>query len=192
MGKSRGPTILINLITGSRLLLALGVALLTPWLADRTWAIVAGTGLVALIEATDLIDGWLARRHDAVSQFGKVFDPYTDSLSRITVYWSLAVVGRALSFVPLLMALRDITVGYTRLVMSHKGKDVAARWWGKGKAVTQGVCALALMSGPFYWGEAGEFIKYTLSFAVVFVTVVSAGLYGIEALRPAQGREAAG
>ncbi|MGD2174338.1 MAG: CDP-alcohol phosphatidyltransferase family protein [Candidatus Brocadiaceae bacterium] len=177
------PPMLVTIVTGSRLVLALGVAVLTRWSGTETWAVVLATSLVLLIEISDLADGYLARRNRAVSQFGKLFDPYTDSLSRITVYWSLAVTGRCLAFVPLIMAIRDITVGYTRILLTRKGKDVAARWWGKAKAVTQGTCALLLMSGPMWWGDAGPAIIYALSFLVVAATLGSAVLYARVALR---------
>jgi CDP-diacylglycerol--glycerol-3-phosphate 3-phosphatidyltransferase len=177
------PPLLLSMLTGSRLLFALGIAVLTPWSADRRWAIVGATVLVGLIELTDLADGFLARRQNAVSQFGKLFDPYTDSLSRLTVYWSLAVVGRCLAFVPLLMALRDITVGYTRILMTRRGKDVAARWAGKLKAVIQGLCAILLMGGPLYWRpSARPVIIWVLSLVVVTATLSSALVYAREAL----------
>ena len=112
---------LINLVTGSRLGLAVAVAMLTPWSGDRRWAVIVCTALVVGVELTDLLDGCLARRFNAVSQFGKVFDPYADSVSRLTIYWSLAVVGRALALVPLVMAVRDISVAYLRVVKLSQG-----------------------------------------------------------------------
>jgi len=184
MTEPRRPPILITMLTGSRLVLALGVAILTVWSGQMTWAIVASTLLVAAIELSDLADGYLARRQNAVSQFGKLFDPYSDSLSRLTVYWSLAVVGRCLAFVPLLMALRDITVSYARILMTRQGKDVAARWAGKLKAVVQGICALLLMAGPLYWGSAGKPIIWTLSFLVAAATANSVLSYVRDALSP--------
>lgn len=177
------PPLFLTLLTGSRLVLALGVAILTPWLREQVWAILLATGLILLIELTDLADGYLARRHGAVSQFGKLFDPYTDSLARITIYWSLAVAGRCLAVVPLLMAIRDITVGYTRILMLLRGMDPAARWWGKLKAIIQAVGALVLASGPLWWGRAERGIIYGVSVIVIVATLLSAVFYANEALR---------
>ncbi|MFO7958836.1 MAG: CDP-alcohol phosphatidyltransferase family protein [Candidatus Brocadiia bacterium] len=192
MPESNRTHLLINLLTGSRLGLALAVAVLTPWSADqRAWAVIAATMLVLLIEGSDLADGYLARRHDVVSHFGKLFDPYTDSLSRLTVYWSLAVAGRCLVFVPLIMAARDISVSYIRILLTRQGRDVSARWWGKLKAIIQGVSALVLISGPLWWGEGGAAIVWTLSFLVVLVTLGSAAAYARLALTPPSPDETA-
>ena len=183
MDDAKYPPLFLTLLTASRLVLAVWIAVLTPWLADQRWAILLATALILVIELTDLADGYLARRHEAVSQFGKLFDPYTDSLARITIYWSLAVAGRCLAAVPLLMAIRDVTVGYTRILMLLRDKDPAARWWGKLKAAIQGLGALLLMSGPLWWGPAGPGIVYTVSVLVIVATLLSAVFYGNEALR---------
>ncbi len=175
--------LLVNFITGSRLLFAAPVAVLTIWSGERAWAIVASTALILLVEASDLLDGHLARRHNSVSAFGKMFDPYADSVSRLTVYWSLAVVGRCLAAVPLVMAVRDVTVGYSRLLMERRGQDVAARWTGKLKAVVQGVAAPVLMAGPLFWGQAEGYFIYALSGAVIAITLASMVDYGRSALR---------
>jgi CDP-diacylglycerol--glycerol-3-phosphate 3-phosphatidyltransferase len=179
MTQDRRPPLALTLLTGSRLLFALAIILLTPWAGDRTWAVIVATVLVGLIEVTDLLDGYLARMHDAVTGFGKLFDPYTDSLSRLTVYWSLAVVGRCLVFVPLVMAARDISVAYIRLQLTRQGRDVAARWWGKLKAIVHGTGGLVLMSGPLWWGRTGPVFIWTISLLAVLVTLGSLLMYGI-------------
>lgn len=179
----RRRILLVNLVTGSRLLFALPVAVLTLWSRDQVWAIVTGALLIGAVELSDLLDGYLARWHNSVSPFGKMFDPYADSISRLTIYWSLAVIGRCLVFVPLVMAIRDVTVGYSRIVMAREGKDVSARHTGKLKALVQGVSGPLLMAGPLYWGRAEGYIVYGLSFAVVVVTLASMVDYGRAALK---------
>jgi len=186
-GSGNRALLLINLLTGSRLVFALGVALLIPWSKSETWAVLVSTGLVVTMELSDLLDGYLARRNNAVSLFGKLFDPFSDSVSRLTVYWSLAWVQRCLSVVPLVMAIRDVAVSYTRILAMRRGDDVAAKWAGKAKAVVQGACAVALMSGPLYWGEWGPTIIGSLSALVLGATLASLVYYGREALLPARG-----
>ncbi|NLW50962.1 MAG: CDP-alcohol phosphatidyltransferase family protein [Candidatus Brocadiaceae bacterium] len=175
--------VLVNLLTGSRLALAVPVAVLTLWSRDRSWAIVASTILIIAIEVSDLADGYAARRSRTVSKFGKLFDPYADSVSRLVVYWSLAMIGRCLAFVPLVMAVRDVTVSYSRIVMTERGGDVSARRTGKLKALVQGTCGAVLMAGPLYWGRWEQTFVIGLSSAVVAITVLSMLDYGRAALR---------
>jgi CDP-diacylglycerol--glycerol-3-phosphate 3-phosphatidyltransferase len=180
----RTDSVLVGVVTGSRLLFAAAVGMLTPFSGTRTWAIVAASALVAMAEVSDLIDGRLARRCNAVSEFGKLFDPYADSLSRLTIYWSLAVIGRCLSPVPLLMAIRDVTVSYARMILVRQKRDASALWAGKAKAVVQGTCGLALMAGPLYWGPHAKVVVWTLSLLVCAVTLWSMLAYGLAALSP--------
>ena len=175
--------LLINLVTGSRLVMAVPVAALVPWSGHETWATVVSLLLIAAIEVSDMVDGALARKINSTSQFGKVFDPYADSISRLIVYWALAVLGRCLYFVPLVMAVRDVTVAYARMVMMRRGMDVSARYTGKLKAAVQGICSFLLMAGPLYWHKSGQAVVIVLSSAVILVTVASMIDYGMAALK---------
>jgi CDP-diacylglycerol--glycerol-3-phosphate 3-phosphatidyltransferase len=182
----RNPRVLwLNVLTGTRLLFAGGVAVLTIWSRDRTWAILASTALIAGIELTDFLDGYLARKHGLVSTFGKMFDPYSDSISRLTVYWSLAVIGRCLAVVPLIMAIRDVTVTYSRILLTRQGRDVSARHTGKLKALVQGFCAFPLMLGPLMpWRPWIVPVNLVLSVAVLLITLASMVDYGLAAIPP--------
>jgi CDP-diacylglycerol--glycerol-3-phosphate 3-phosphatidyltransferase len=176
-------SLLVNVVTGSRVVLAIGVAALSPWSKDARWAILVVTGLVVLVELTDLVDGYLARLHGVVSEWGKMFDPYSDSVARLTIYWSLAVIGRCWVFLPLVMAVRDVTVSYARILLTRQGRSVAARWTGKLKAWVQGVGALLLISGPLWWGGAGLVTIYAVSACVLLITAASMVDYAAAALK---------
>jgi CDP-diacylglycerol--glycerol-3-phosphate 3-phosphatidyltransferase len=133
--------------------------------------------ILAISEVTDALDGFLARRLGVVSETGAMLDPYSDSISRLIVYWSLAWAGLALAIVPLVMAVRDVTVAYARITWVRKGKSVSARWSGKVKAVVQGVAAFALLWAPVYDDWTGEWVSTAVSWLVIAVTVYSAADY---------------
>ncbi|MFH0965030.1 MAG: CDP-alcohol phosphatidyltransferase family protein, partial [Planctomycetota bacterium] len=77
-------------------------------------------GLLLLLELNDLLDGTLDRRWRVVSETGAMLDPYADSVSRLIVFWTLARRGLALPAVPLVMALRDVTVAYCRIALVRR------------------------------------------------------------------------
>ncbi len=189
MPSQKQLSVLVNLVTGSRVGLAVAVAALSPWSGAERWAIIAATALVVLVEVTDLADGYLARLHGVVSDWGKMFDPYSDSVARLTIYWSLAVIGRCWIFLPLVMAVRDVTVSYARILMTRQGRSVAARWTGKLKAWVQGVGALVLISGPLYWGGAGPAVIHTTSACVLLITAASMIDYAAAALTTASNHD---
>lgn len=134
-------------------------------------------GLVAAVELSDLLDGTLARRLDVVSEAGAAMDPWADSISRLTVYWALAAGGAVIAVVPLVMAVRDVTVAYCRIALARRGRSVTSLWSGKIKAAVQGAGALAAAAQPFYADYTGPWPLAAVSWTVIAVTAVSAAEY---------------
>jgi CDP-diacylglycerol--glycerol-3-phosphate 3-phosphatidyltransferase len=142
--------------------------------------LLACSAILGIAEITDFLDGFLARRLGVVSETGAMLDPYSDSVSRLIVFWTLAGAGLALSFVPLVMAVRDVTVAYCRITWVRQGKSVSARWSGKIKALVQGLAAFALLWSPALRATSGAGMRAAISWVVIAVTVYSAMDY----LRP--------
>lgn len=133
--------------------------------------------LLLVIEVTDLADGYIARREGAVTEFGAMLDPYADSIARLIVYWALAVGDLVLVFVPLVMALRDVTVAYSRIALARSGRSVAANWSGKIKAIIQGGAAFVLLFAPALAPLVSTWPTPTVSWIVALVTAASAVQY---------------
>lgn len=170
---SSGKFILVQVVTLVRLPLGmlLAIILLTQ---ERTPGVLWGcVGLLALCEITDVLDGLLARRLGVTSELGATLDPYSDSVTRLVVYWSLACVGLVWAVVPLVMALRDVTVAYCRMVWVARGSSVAAKWSGKLKAIVQGTGAFVLVLGPLFWPLSKRSIIVSVSVIVLVATLAS-------------------
>lgn len=129
--------------------------------------------LLGLAELSDMLDGILARRLAIVTEWGAMLDPYMDSISRLIVYWALACSGLVLAFAPLAMAIRDVTVAYSRITLARHGKSVSAKLSGKIKAEVQGGGAILLVLGPLYWKHTGTWTMQALSWIVIIVTLLS-------------------
>lgn len=174
--------ILIQSITLARIPLAIlfSIVLLTSEyrISTLVWCVL----LLLAIEATDLLDGIFARRHSLVSEYGAMLDPYADSLSRLIIYWSLSVENLVLFLVPLSMALRDITVAYSRILLAKKNRSVSARTSGKIKALVQAIGSFLVLLGPLYWEFTGYWIFYVLSGIIIIVTLFSAVEYVRDAI----------
>ena len=173
---------LVQAVTLARLPLAAGFATLLLWSycddTKHTPGVLAGAlVLLLLCELTDLLDGTLARRIGVRSEWGAMLDPYCDSVSRMIIYWGLACSGLAMAIVPLAMAIRDITVAYSRIVLTKYGHSVAANWSGKIKAGVQAVAASLLVLGPIYWKWTGEWPRTAISLIVFVATLASAVQY---------------
>lgn len=131
------PPIHPNVLTAARLPLApLAVVALV---VGGPWGFGLAAVLALLLELTDLADGWIARRYDVVSDFGKLFDPFSDAFSRFTLFLGLYAIGHASLWMVLGIYYRDSTVAFLRSIAATRNVVVAARQSGKIKAVVQGV-----------------------------------------------------
>lgn len=98
-----------------------------------------------LMEATDLLDGYLARTKKETTDFGKLFDPMADSIARFSIFLCLLWGGYADLWVVALVFYRDFMVAYIRVAAARAGVVLAARVSGKMKAITQGIVILAIL-----------------------------------------------
>ncbi|MFT3854272.1 MAG: CDP-alcohol phosphatidyltransferase family protein [Ilumatobacteraceae bacterium] len=89
--------------------------------------------LLGGLGATDWVDGWMARRFDQVSEFGKVFDPTVDRLLFIVALTAIIVDGAAPRWFCVAVLVRELAVGLTMalatLIFGMQRFDVT--WWGK-------------------------------------------------------------
>lgn len=185
---ARAKFLLVQACTGSRALLAGGVAAVLAAASAGSAGAWAAVGLLAIIELTDFLDGALARRFGVTGRFGELFDPYCDSIARLIVFFALASADLVPLWLPAVMAIRDVSVAYVRILCMHTGRKVAARFSGKLKAVVQGAGAIVFMT-MFAWPAldalAGQ-LRPVLAAIIAAVTLWSAVDYLIGALKPPQ------
>jgi CDP-diacylglycerol--glycerol-3-phosphate 3-phosphatidyltransferase len=95
--------------------------------------------LALLIELSDAFDGHIARSRNQVTDFGKIFDPVADSLSRQTIFISFMVAGFIPWWLYIVFFYRDGLLQLLRIICASGGFVLAARTSGKAKAVLQGI-----------------------------------------------------
>ncbi|SEQ01911.1 CDP-diacylglycerol--glycerol-3-phosphate 3-phosphatidyltransferase [Treponema bryantii] len=91
-------------------------------------------------EFTDYLDGHYARKHNEVSDFGKLFDPFADVVLHLTAFVCLMhSVKSGISYMPVLffvlIMLREFSQNFLRMVAAKQGTAIAARKGGKLKTV---------------------------------------------------------
>lgn len=118
-------------------------AFLSDGVMGRWWAL----ALVITFEVTDLLDGFVARRFEQISQLGKILDPLADSVSRFTVFLGFLALGYADVWAIALIFYRDSIVSTVRILAASQGVIVSARWSGKVKAIVQGTAIVVILAG---------------------------------------------
>jgi len=114
--------------------------------------------LLGGLGATDWVDGWLARRFNQVSEFGKMFDPTADRLLFIVGITGIIIDGSApLGFCWLVIAREAIvggTIAVATLVFHMERFDVT--WWGKTATFLLMFAVPGFMLGHSdFWGNEG-------------------------------------
>lgn len=109
--------------------------------------------LLAFMEFTDYLDGHFARKHNEVTDFGKLFDPFADVMVHLATFlcfmFSVKGNGYMKPIIFVLIMYREMTMNFLRMVAAKKGTAIAARKGGKFKTVMyviSGFFALALES----------------------------------------------
>lgn len=110
---------------------------------DARWVALA---LVFVFEGTDLLDGFVARRYQQISQLGKILDPLADSVSRFTVFLGFLALGYASVWAIAMIFYRDSIVAFVRILAASQGTIVAARMSGKLKAIVQGGAIMTILT----------------------------------------------
>lgn len=92
--------------------------------------------LVVLSGLTDVVDGFIARRFNMISDLGKALDPVADKLTQIAILFCL-VTRFPLILLPLvLIIIKEISSGVLRAIILHKANEVeGAVWHGKANTV---------------------------------------------------------
>ena len=178
--KMQKKFIFVQIVSLSRIPLALLVATILIYRdqdAQKFLPLFICLLIMGMMELTDVFDGILARKFGIVSEWGAMIDPYSDSISRLIVFWGLACSHLASPLVPIVMAVRDVTVAYSRIILTRNNKSVSAKTSGKIKAIVQGVAASLMVIGPLYWQWTGQWVASFLSWTVIIVTAWSSYSY---------------
>jgi CDP-diacylglycerol--glycerol-3-phosphate 3-phosphatidyltransferase len=172
-----GPPIHPNTVTAARLPLA-PVAVVCM-MHGSVAGLIGAAVLALLLELSDIADGWLARRYEVVSDFGKLFDPFSDAFCRFTLFMGLYAIGQADLWMVLAIYYRDSTVAFLRTIAATQHVVISARQSGKFKAIVQGVgtqvCFLALMLAAIYPEHAALLtpVPWWTMFVITVVTMYS-------------------
>ena len=136
--------------------------------------LLAAAVLLAVLGATDWVDGWLARRFDQGSDFGKVFDPVADRILLLVAGVALIVQGSVPLVVGILVLAREVIISVAVLALAAAGaRRIDVQWVGKA-----GTLALMFAFPLFLWadaihGDAHDLVLFAAWFMAVCGLVLS-------------------
>ena len=143
-------------------------------------SLVSGWMIFSVIELSDLLDGYLARKLGKSSELGKVLDPFADSVSRLTYFLCFVGGGIMPIWILLVLIYRDLSVAFVRLLSNRQGITMGARLTGKIKAV---VYAAGGIAGMLRWSSnllaSGEFRGLRLVSDIIFICCAAIAFFSM-------------
>jgi CDP-diacylglycerol--glycerol-3-phosphate 3-phosphatidyltransferase len=113
------------------------------------WTVLLLWVIFTVSEITDMLDGMAARKMKESSDFGKLFDPFADTLMQLTCFLCFVIDGIIHPALFLVVLYREFGILFVRNLMLKNGIAMGARMSGKIKTVTYVVAASAIL---FYIG----------------------------------------
>lgn len=94
---------------------------------------------------TDFLDGYIARKNNLVTNFGKFMDPLADKLLVCSALISFVELGKVPAWIVIIIVAREFIISGFRLVASDNGVVIAASYWGKFKTVSQMIMIILII-----------------------------------------------
>jgi CDP-diacylglycerol--glycerol-3-phosphate 3-phosphatidyltransferase len=101
--------------------------------------------LFVIASFTDFLDGYIARKNNIVTNFGKFMDPLADKLLVGAALISFVEIGSLPAWIVIVIISREFIISGFRLVASDNGVVIAASYWGKFKTVSQMIMIILLI-----------------------------------------------
>ncbi|MDR0304934.1 MAG: CDP-alcohol phosphatidyltransferase family protein [Chitinispirillales bacterium] len=138
-----------------------------------------------LLELSDAFDGVAARTRNQVTNFGKIFDPICDAISRQTIFLSFLLVGAIPVWAFLAFLYRDSLIYLLRIMAAKDGTILAANSFGKFKAITQAAATFLIIIIYYlqYFGIKIPVLFFPVSYYIIAVAVFFALYSGIQYYR---------
>ena len=131
--------------------------------------------LFVIASLTDYVDGYIARKYNQVSDFGKFLDPLADKLLVISAMAMYCEWGSFPAWALMVVLAREFGVSGLRMVAAGKGNVIAAGWSGKVKTFSTmiGLCLMMAFPGV-------EILSWIVLWVIVITTLYSGAEYFIK------------
>lgn len=134
-----------NKLTIARMIIVpfLVIFLLTGWGGEANRYISLALFVVASV--TDWFDGYLARKNNLVTNFGKFMDPLADKLLVCSAMICMIDLKRLPAWFVIIIIAREFIISGFRLIAAENGIVIAANYWGKFKTASQMIMIILLI-----------------------------------------------
>lgn len=137
--------------------------------------LIAGV-LFIIASLTDFLDGYIARKNNIVTDFGKLMDAIADKMLVNSVLIILSATGFIHPIIPIVIIIRDTIVNSIKMIAASKGKVVAAIKSGKLKTI----CLMVGISLTLFYNLPFELYNIRIADFLLFIATVLSIISGIQ------------
>ena len=131
----------------------------------------AAAALFIVAISTDGIDGAIARKHNLITDLGKLLDPIADKVLTGAALVALSILAELPWWVTVLILVREIGITVWRMVELRRGNVVPASKGGKLKTVVQSV-AISLALVPL-WTLLGDWVHWVNGIVMTLAVILT-------------------
>lgn len=147
------------------------------------WFPIAALITFTVASLTDTLDGYLARKNNQITNFGKLMDPLADKMLTFAAFLGFIQLGYTSAWPIAIMLVREFLVTSIRLIaVENGGKVIAANIWGKLKTIMQmvSICVSLLLSCiPAAYGIL-PWVTDILVWICALITLISGATYVVD------------
>lgn len=114
-------------------------------MSQKSEAFIISTAIFVIASITDFFDGYIARKYNLISDFGKFMDPLADKILVAAAMICLVQSGRMEAWMAVLIISREYAISILRAIAATSGKVIAASGGGKIKTVSQIAAIIMLL-----------------------------------------------
>ena len=179
-----------NKITITRIILTFVfmVFLFSKGLFCKTMAL----GVFIIAAVTDYLDGFLAKRYNSVSNFGKIMDPVADKILTLAAFLAFVEMKLIPAWMVVIIIMRELVITSIRVMALRQNEVLPAGVGGKHKTVSQMLSILVILvfivikeTGVRtfgFWNPSLEYWYKQLIFILMLITVALTIISGVSYL----------
>lgn len=136
-------------------------------------------GIFVLSGLTDVVDGYIARHFNMITNFGKVYDPFVDKLMQITAVVCLVIVEIIPVWLLTIVIVKEVSMIITGGILYLKKIVVSSNWYGKVATIVFYAAVLIMI----IWKNIPKFAETTVFVAMIAVMVFAGAFYIVDTIR---------